>query len=113
MGESSTLKVTSMFKLKSPDKERSKFKLLGSLRRGASASPKEEPESCPGSPDPVSPGDSAAVDADVSPLSPKVKKVKRLLSWRLKSKKSKCKEQGEGPEFNPETDELDSFSSYR
>ncbi|GAA6230852.1 mucin-17 isoform X1 [Lates japonicus] len=110
MSKSGTLKVKNLFKLKSPDKENKERKQSGSLKDGAATSPRDNSGTLPASPGPFSPGDSATLPDDVLPISPKEKKGKRLLSFRLKRKKSKRKAGGEV--FFPETDELDSFNSH-
>ncbi|CAJ1074134.1 titin [Xyrichtys novacula] len=111
MSKSGTLKVKNLFKIKSPDKESKEFKQSNSLKRdGEATSPRHKSETLPASPGPFSPGDTVTLPADVLPLSPKEKKVKKLLSFKLKRKKSKRKD---GGEFFPETDELDSFHSLR
>nr|XP_043902955.1 mucin-17 isoform X1 [Solea senegalensis] len=109
MSKSSSLKVKSLFKFKSPDKENKGVKRAASLGDGAAThSPPggEMPGTLPTSPDPLSPGDSDTL----SPVSPKEKKPRRLLSLKLKRKKSKRKNEDV---FFPETDELDSFYSQR
>lgn len=111
MSKSSTLKVKSFFKLKSPDKESKELKRSGSLKDGAATSPRDKSDALPASPGPLSPGDSAALAGDGFPISPKEKKGRRFLSLRLKRKKSKRKEGG-GDLFLSETDELDSFNSH-
>uniref|UniRef100_UPI0037E72918 very large A-kinase anchor protein n=1 Tax=Semicossyphus pulcher TaxID=241346 RepID=UPI0037E72918 len=114
MSKSSTLKVKSLFKIKSPDKESKELKRSQSLKKdGEATSPRRKSETLPGSPGPLSPGDNVTLPGDLLPVSPKEKKVKRLLSFKLKRKKSKKKEGGGGEVFFPETDELDSFTSTR
>ncbi|XP_070835547.1 beta/gamma crystallin domain-containing protein 1 [Chaetodon trifascialis] len=109
MSKSSTLKVKGLFKLKSPEKDSKELKRSGSLKDGAATSTRDKSGTLPTSPGPFSPGDT--MSDDVLPISPIAKKGKRLLSFRLKRKKSKREKEGQG--FPPETDELDSFSSHR
>ncbi|KAK2825885.1 hypothetical protein Q5P01_020099 [Channa striata] len=111
MSKSSTLKVRSLFKLKSPDKDNKRLKRSGSFDDAVQTQPADRSATLPVSPGPHSPGDNATAPDCVSPVSPKEKKKRRLLSFRLKRKKSKRKD-GEGGEvFFPDVDELDSFSS--
>ncbi|XP_056249881.1 uncharacterized protein crybg1a [Seriola aureovittata] len=104
MSKSSTLKVKKLFKFKSPDKENKELNRSGSLKDG------DQSGTLPPSPGPFSPGDSATSPDDVVPISPKEKKGRRFLPFKLKRKKSKRKAEG-GEVFFPETDELDSFNS--
>ncbi|XP_059209545.1 titin homolog [Centropristis striata] len=106
MSKSSTLKVKNLFKIKSPDKESKEQKRSNSLKDGSTH--KDNSATLPASPGPLSPGQNDTLAGDVLPISPKEKKGKRLLSFKLKRKKSKRKEEG-GEVFFP--DELDSFSS--
>lgn len=112
MSKSSTLKLKSLFKVKSPEKENRELKRSGPLKDVETTSPRDEPGTLPAVPGPPSAGDNATMGDDGLPVSPKSKKGKKLLSFRLKRKKSKRKEEG-GDVFFPETDELDSFSSHR
>ncbi|XP_069392241.1 microtubule-associated protein futsch isoform X1 [Paralichthys olivaceus] len=107
MSKSSTLKVKSLFKLKSPEKNK-ELQRSATLRDGAAAGHKDQSGTLPTSPGPLSPGDGVASPADASPVSPKEKK-KRRLSFRLKRKKSKRKTE-EGDVFFPETEEVDGFN---
>ncbi|XP_047197528.1 titin homolog [Hippoglossus stenolepis] len=109
MSKSSTLKVKSLFKLKSPEKESKELQRAATLRDGAAAGHKDMSGTVPTSPGPLSPGDGVTPPEEASPVSPKDKKKRRLLSFKLKRKKSKSKTV-EGDVFFPETDELDSFS---
>ncbi|XP_038584262.1 uncharacterized protein crybg1a isoform X3 [Micropterus salmoides] len=111
MSKSSTLKVKGLFKLKSPDKDSKERKRPGSLKDGAGTTPTDKLGSLPASPGPLSPGDSDTLPGDVSPFSPKEKKKRRLLPFKLKRKKSKHKEEA-GEVFLHDTDELDSFNSH-
>ncbi|XP_062252713.1 uncharacterized protein crybg1a [Platichthys flesus] len=108
MSKSSSLKVKNLFKLKSPEKENKELKRSATLRDGAAAGHKDMSGTVPTSPGPLSPGDGVTPPEEGSPVSPKEKKKRRLLSFRLKRKKSKSKTE-EGDVFFPETDELDSF----
>uniref|UniRef100_UPI003AAB7EE3 uncharacterized protein n=1 Tax=Centroberyx gerrardi TaxID=166262 RepID=UPI003AAB7EE3 len=113
MSKSSTLKVKNLFKVKSPDKENKELKR--SHRDGAPSSPTDKSATLPASPGALSPGafsppEHATLPGDVVPTSPKEKKAKRLLSFKLKRKKSKRKDGGE-LDFH-ETDELGSFNSH-
>ncbi|XP_034530400.1 titin [Notolabrus celidotus] len=112
MSKSGTLKVKNLFKLKSPDKESKEPKRSNSAKKdGEASSERLKSETLPASPRPLSAEDTLTLPGDV--LAPKEKKPKKLLSFRLKRKKSKRKV-GEGGEmFFPETDELDSFHSLR
>ncbi|KAM9842805.1 uncharacterized protein crybg1a [Aulostomus maculatus] len=103
MSKSSTLKVKSLFKIKSPDKESKEPKRSGSFRDGAPTAKESH-----------IPEDSATLPGDLSPVSPKEKKKRRLLSFKIKRKKSKSKEDGGGggDVFFPDTEELDSFHSH-
>ncbi|XP_036928407.1 uncharacterized protein crybg1a isoform X3 [Acanthopagrus latus] len=112
MSKSSTLKLKSLFKVKSPEKENKEFKRSGPPKDGETTSPTDKPGTLPAVPGPLSPGGNATMGDDGLPVSPKSKKGKKLLSFRLKRKKSKRKEEG-GDVFFPETDELDSISSHR
>lgn len=102
MSKSNSLKVKNLFKIKSTDKENKE------LRSGGVSSFKDGTATLPAN---FQPGDNATLPGDGSPISPKEKKGKRLLPFRLKRKKSKRKEtEAEGGDvFFP--DELDSFSS--
>lgn len=119
MSKSSTLKVRKLFSLKSPEKEKKEKKELkrsGSLKDvvGAGTNPADIPGGLPWSPGSLSPGDNPTLPGDSSLNSPKEKKKRRLLSFKLKRKKSKDKDRGGGGEvFFPDTDELESFSSYK
>ncbi|XP_076026686.1 uncharacterized protein crybg1a isoform X2 [Genypterus blacodes] len=131
MSKSGTLRVKNLFKSKSLDKEHKEHK-EHKAKDGAPSSPADlwvtypgnpgdlwatSPGSpggdlwatSPGSPGPLSPGDSAALPADALPVSPKEKKSRRLLSFRLKRKKSKRKDEGEEV-FFPETFEQGRFN---
>ncbi|XP_055361484.1 uncharacterized protein crybg1a isoform X2 [Betta splendens] len=99
MSKSSTLKVRSLFKLKSPDKESKERKRAGSVSDGGKA------KTLPGSPGPFSPGEDPTLPDNVLATSPKEKKKKRLFS--LGRKKSRHKED----DGFPDTDELDSFGT--
>ncbi|XP_035809986.2 microtubule-associated protein futsch isoform X2 [Amphiprion ocellaris] len=105
MSKSSTLKVKGLFKIKSLDKENKEQRQSGTLKDASSSRGAGSP---PGSSMPLSPGDNAALPAELLPASPKEKKPKRLKLFKLKRKKSKKGEEG-GEVFFP--DELDSFSS--
>ncbi|XP_070776778.1 microtubule-associated protein futsch [Enoplosus armatus] len=106
MSKSSTLKVKSLFKLKSPDKDSKELKRSASFKDGAATSPRDKSGT-------FSTEDSVTLAGDVVPISPKEKKGRRLLPFKLKRKKSKRKEGGGGGEvFFPDTDELDSFNSH-
>ncbi|XP_060938951.1 titin homolog [Limanda limanda] len=125
MSKSGSLRVKSLFKLKSPEKENKELQRAATLRDGAAAGhrdmsggtvPTSPGPTSPGplspgptSPGPLSPGDGVTPAGEESLVSPKEKKKRRLLSFRLKRKKSKRKTE-EGDVFFPETDELDSFS---
>ncbi|XP_029982487.1 microtubule-associated protein futsch isoform X2 [Sphaeramia orbicularis] len=120
MSKSSTLKVKNFFRLKSPDKENKELKRSASKDGSADTSFKEGsgtlPPTSPGplSPGPLSPGDNATLPADASPVSPKEKKGRRLLPFKLKRKKSKHKEEkgGGGEVFFPENEEHGNFNSH-
>lgn len=104
MSKSSTLKVKSLFKLKSPEKEKKERKPSGSLGDG---DPGDKNRTLPVSVRPSSPGDDATFPDNVLPTSPKEKKKRRLLPFKVRRRKSKSKED----DVFPDTDELDSFSS--
>ncbi|KAM7403968.1 hypothetical protein PAMA_004402 [Pampus argenteus] len=117
MSKSSTLRVKNLFKLKSADKEKKELKRASSLQDEATTS-------TPPSPGPLSPGDMASLPSDALLISPKEKKkIRRLMLFRLKRKKSKCTEEARGPGgageggggeedvFFPDSGELDSFNS--
>ncbi|XP_054651377.1 mucin-17 isoform X2 [Dunckerocampus dactyliophorus] len=103
MSKSNTLKVKNLFKIKSPDKEAKGLKRADSVKDGAATV-----KTSPVGPGAVCPGDSAPLPGD-GLLIPKEKKGRRMLSFKLKRKKSKQKEGRGGDELFP--DELDSFSS--
>ncbi|XP_031732684.1 uncharacterized protein LOC116399580 isoform X2 [Anarrhichthys ocellatus] len=110
MSTSSTLKVKRLFKFKdSKEPKRS-----DSFQDEAATSPRVRSGTLPVSPGPLSPGHDATLDGDVLPVAQKEKKGRRLLSFKLKRKKSKRKEGevvGEGGDvFFP--DELDSFNRH-
>ncbi|XP_069016557.1 microtubule-associated protein futsch [Embiotoca jacksoni] len=111
MSKSSTLRMKGLFKSKSLEKENKDLKWSGSHGDAAASSPRRNSGSPPTSPGSFRPGDNAALPSDVLPVSPKEKKGKRFLSFKLKRKKSKRNKEGGGEEFFPETDELDSFNS--
>ncbi|XP_076733611.1 uncharacterized protein crybg1 isoform X2 [Maylandia zebra] len=117
MSKSSTLKVRKLFSLKSPEKEKKELKRSGSLKDvvGAGTNPADIPGGLPWSPGSLSPGDNPTLPGDSSLNSPKEKKKRRLLPFKLKRKKSKDKDRGGGggEVFFPDTDELESFSSYK
>ncbi|XP_041668165.1 beta/gamma crystallin domain-containing protein 1 [Cheilinus undulatus] len=114
MSKSGSLKVKNLFKIKSPDKDSKEQKHSNSLKKDGDAnSSRTKSETLPASPDPLSPGETVTLPGDVLPVSPKEKKAKRLLSFKLKRKKSKRKDGGGGEVFFPETDELDSFHSLQ
>lgn len=100
--------MKSLFKLKSSDKDK-EHKQSGYFRDGAG-----EPFSgSPQSPGAVSPGGSATLAPDSSPLSPKAKKGLRLL-FRRRSKRTKSEAAGgEAEGFSHEYDEMGSFSRRR
>lgn len=104
MSKSSTLKVKSLFKLKSPEKENKERKVSGPLGDG---DPGDKTRTLPVSLRPFSPEDDATLPDNVLPISPKEKKKRRLLPFRVRRRKSKSKDD----EVFPDTDELDSFSS--
>ncbi|XP_034015928.1 titin homolog [Thalassophryne amazonica] len=104
MSKPGTLKVKSLFKLKSPDKEN---KQRGSFTH----EPPERPGDMPASP-PTSPGEYEPAPADGSPISPKTKKAKRLLSFKLRRKKSKHKEEGNVFSLEPDGSNLNRHMSY-
>ncbi|KAM7376595.1 hypothetical protein PAMP_006318 [Pampus punctatissimus] len=109
MSKSSTLRVKNLFKIKSVDKKNKELKRTNSLQDEATTSP--------ASPGPLSPGDMASLPSDAQVISPKEKKkIRRLMLFRLKLKKSKCIEEsggggGGGEVFFPDSGELDSFNS--
>ncbi|KAK5857110.1 hypothetical protein PBY51_010376 [Eleginops maclovinus] len=109
MSKSSSLKVKNLFKIKSPDKESKERKRSCSLKDVTATSPRERSETLPANLGPSSPGDIVTLAGDVLPTSPKEKKSRRLLSFKMKRKKSKHKEEAGGEVFFP--DELDSFHS--
>ncbi|XP_061600285.1 mucin-2-like [Cololabis saira] len=99
MSKSSTLK--SFFRSKSLEKQQD------AGRTGApNGAPGTHPGGEPGSAGPAGPG-----DGEASPVSPKEKKGKRRLLFRLRRKKSKSSKEAGGDVFFPDTDELGSFSS--
>ncbi|XP_030574979.1 mucin-17-like isoform X2 [Archocentrus centrarchus] len=109
MSKSSTLKVRSLFKLRSPEKEKKELKRSEFLQNAA-----DTPGDLSGNPGSLSPGDNPTLPGDSSLVSPKEKKKRRLLSLSLKRKKSKSKDRERGEEvFFPDTDELESFSSHK
>ncbi|KAM3594732.1 uncharacterized protein V6R79_013111 [Siganus canaliculatus] len=117
MSKSSTSKVKSLFKLKSPGKE-SKEPKCPTKDETAGNNPRSKSVTLPVSPGPISPGDNGTLPGDDLPTSPKTKKgMRRILSLKLKRKKSKRNDGGGGggggEVFFPDTDELDSFSSHR
>ncbi|XP_034713368.1 uncharacterized protein crybg1a isoform X4 [Etheostoma cragini] len=100
MSKSNSLKVKSFFKLKSPEKDSKDLERSDTLKDGVST--------LPTSPGPLSPGHNATLAGDVVPIPPKEKKGRRLLSFKMKRKKSKRKEQeGEEVFF---TDEVGNFN---
>ncbi|XP_033982165.1 microtubule-associated protein futsch isoform X2 [Trematomus bernacchii] len=111
MSKSSSLKVKNLFKIKSPDKESKERKQSASLKDVAASSPRDRSDTLPSNLGPLSPGDSVTLPGDVLPISPKEKKPKRLLSFKIKRKKSKQKEEAGGDVFF--TGELDSFQSNK
>ncbi|KAL3048941.1 hypothetical protein OYC64_008425 [Pagothenia borchgrevinki] len=111
MSKSSSLKVKNLFKIKSPDKESKERKQSASLKDVAASSPRDRSDTLPANLGPLSPGDSVTLPVDVLPISPKEKKPKRLLSFQIKRKKSKQKEEAGGDVFF--TGELDSFQSNK
>ncbi|XP_029937821.1 mucin-17 [Myripristis murdjan] len=107
MSKSSSLKVKNFFKVKSPDKENKEQKQRASLGDGAPRSPWGKSATLPASPGPLSPGEHAPPLGEDLPTSPKEKKAKKVLSFKLRRNKSKRKEAGEV--FFHETDEMPSF----
>lgn len=103
MSKGGTLRVKSLFKLKSSDKDK-EHKQSGYFRDAAGDTFSSPPQS----PGPVSPGGSATLAGDSLPLSPRAKKGLRLL---FRSKKAKKKD-AEGEVFSDENDEMDSFSRW-
>ncbi|XP_032355575.1 uncharacterized protein crybg1a [Etheostoma spectabile] len=99
MSKSNSLKVKGFFKSKSLDKDSKNLKRSDTLKDGVST--------LPTSPGPLSPGHNATLAGDVVPIPPKEKKGRRLLSFKIKRKKSKRKEEGEEVFF---TDEVGSFN---
>ncbi|XP_077440347.1 uncharacterized protein crybg1a [Vanacampus margaritifer] len=113
MSKSSTLKVKNLFKVKSPEKEAKGPKQSDSNKDGAASVSRDKSRTSPATPDPGSPGDAAAIPGEDVLISPKEKKGKRMLSFRLKRKKSsKQKEDRGGGDDELFPNELDSFSSH-
>lgn len=114
MSKSSTLKIKSLFrKTKSPDKENKEFAELNvkhssNFRDGELGSPEDRSTTLPASPPGFRHGDTTS-PGNILPTSPKEKKVKRLLSFKLRKKKSK--DTAGGDLFLNDTDELDSINS--
>lgn len=102
MSKSSSLKVKNFFKVKSPDKENKEQKRRASLGDGATRSPWDKSATLP-----TSPGEHGPPPGEDLPTSPKEKKAKKILSFKLRRNKSKRKEAGEV--FFHETDEMPSF----
>jgi len=92
MSKSSTLKVKRLFKIKSSGKESKEPKRSDSFPDEAATSPRDRADTLPASPDTYSLGPDATLDRDLFPAAAKEKKGKRLLSFRLKRRKSKHKE---------------------
>ncbi|XP_051942620.1 beta/gamma crystallin domain-containing protein 1 isoform X1 [Hippocampus zosterae] len=112
MSNSSTLKVKNLFKVKSPDKEGKGAKQSDSVKDGTAAvSSRDKSRTSPVSPAPGSPGDAAALPGDGLLILPKEKKARRTLSFRLKRKKSKQKDDREGGDDELFPNELESFAS--
>lgn len=108
MSKSGTLRVKSLFKLKSSDKDK-EHKQPGSFRDAAGDAVRGSPPS----PGPVSPGGGATLAGGSRPMSPRARKGLRLL-FRSTAKKAKSKvADGEAGVFFPENDEMDSFSRHR
>lgn len=108
MSKSGTLKVKSLFKVKSPGKDGKESKSSGTLKDGA---PNVEiSRSLPTSPGPLSPGDSVTLAGDGVPISPKKKGLR--LSFKMK-RKNKRKESDGGEVFFPDTDDVSSVYSHR
>lgn len=113
MSKSSTLKVKNLFKVKSPDKEGKGAKHSDSVKDGtATVSSRDTSRTSPVSPAPGSPGDAAALPGDGLLILPKEKKARRTLSFRLKRKKSKQKDDREGGDDELFPNELESFGSH-
>ncbi|XP_067337085.1 serine-rich adhesin for platelets-like isoform X2 [Channa argus] len=107
MSKSSTLKVKSFFTRKSSEKDK-RLERSGFFEDALETNPGDRTATLPVSPASHMPGDNATVPDNVSPISPKEKK-KRRLSFKIKRKKSKRKDGEGGDVFLP--DELGSFSS--
>lgn len=110
MSKSSTLKVKSLFKVKSPGKEGKESKSSGTLKDGAPTVPVEISRSSPTSPGLLSPGDSVTLAGDSVPISPKKKGLR--LSFKIK-RKNKRKESDGGEVFFPDTEDTSSVYSQR
>ncbi|XP_057714820.1 uncharacterized protein crybg1a [Corythoichthys intestinalis] len=108
MSKSSTLKVKNLFKVSSPKKE---SKQCDSIKDGVATVSRDKSRTLAGVTGPVSPGDTAAIPGDGERISPKEKKGKRLLSFKLKRKKSKQKEDKGGADDDLFSNELDNISS--
>ncbi|XP_077587708.1 uncharacterized protein LOC144206553 [Stigmatopora nigra] len=104
MSKSNTLKVKNLFKVGSPKKESDQ-----------KDSPKDGVTKwriSPGGPGSLRPGDTTVSPGDGEHVSPKEKKVRRTLKFRLKRKKSKQKEEDKGGASDGDLfpNEVDSFS---
>lgn len=110
MSKSGTLKVKSLFKVKSPGKDGKESKSSGTLKDGAPTVPVKISRSLPTSPGPLSPGDSVTLAGDSVPVSPKKKGLR--LSFKMK-RKNKRKESDGGDVFFPDVDDASSVYSQR
>lgn len=110
MSKSGTLKVKSLFKVKSPGKDSKESKSSSTLKDGAPTVPVEISRSLPTSPGPLSPGDSVTLAGDTVPISPKKKGLR--LSFKMK-RKNKRKESDGGEVFFPDIDDVSSVYSER
>lgn len=108
MSKSGTLKVKSLFKVKSPEKDGKESKSSGTLKYGAPNVEISRP--LPTSTGPLSPGDSVTLAGDGVPISPKKKGLR--LSFKMK-RKNKRKESDGGEVFFPDTDDVSSVYSHR
>ncbi|XP_077476583.1 uncharacterized protein LOC144089523 isoform X2 [Stigmatopora argus] len=104
MSKSNSLKVKNLFKISSPKKE---SKQKDSPKDGVT-----QWRISAGGPGPQSPADTTVFPGDGERVSPKEKKVRRTLSFRLKRKKSKQKEEDKGGAGDDDLfpNEVDSFS---
>lgn len=111
MSKGGTLRVKSLFKVKSPDKDNKEHRLSGHLKDAAGGTLRGEASDTPQPAGAAATQGSGGLASDSLPLSPKARKGLRLFFRGIKKHKSKDVE-GDAEVFSPDSDDLDTFRRH-